>query len=386
MLHSDQIELGHKLLSYIDTQQTAMMDTIYHQPITEYTCPEHARQERHRLFHESPLCVGLSGRLPKPDSYFTDATSGIPLLLTRDNDGDVHAFLNVCRHRGAQVATACGQRNTFVCPYHAWTYDSRGALVARPEDAAFSQAPKETLGLTELPAREIHGMIWVGPTRDTQVELTAQLGDLAAELAEYRFGTFHHYDRREIRRRMNWKLVVDTFLESYHFSVLHKNSISSIFYDNLTTFDAWGANFRLVAARRTINSLRDRSPSDWDLMPHIVVIYILFPNTVLVWQGDHIEQWHIYPDRDDPNLALLRVDLYTPEAATSEPAKRHWDRNMELLVRVVEEEDFPLGETIQHGFHSRAQDHILFGCNEPALAHFHRTVTQRVAKHGARLS
>ncbi|MDP1967443.1 MAG: SRPBCC family protein, partial [Reyranella sp.] len=60
--------------------------------------------------------------------------------------------------------------------------------------------------------------------------------------------------------------------------------------------------------------------------------------------------------------------------ALTDKAKRHWDRNMKLLLDTVEKEDFPLGEDMQRGFHSGAQDHLLFGRNEPALAHFHRSV------------
>jgi phenylpropionate dioxygenase-like ring-hydroxylating dioxygenase large terminal subunit len=177
---------------------------------------------------------------------------------------------------------------------------------------------------------------------------------------------------------MNWKLIVDTFLESYHFCVLHKNTICSIFYDNLSTFDTWGSNFRLVSARRTIDELKGHLESEWNVMPHIVSIYVLFPNTVLVWQLDHVELWHIYPDGDDPDRSVVRLDLYTPEPAETEKARRYWDKNMELVVKVVEEEDFPVGESIQEGFHSAAQSHITFGINEPALSHYHRSISDAV--------
>ena len=72
------------------------------------------------------------------------------------------------------------------------------------------------------------------------------------------------------------------------------------------------------------------------------------------------------------------MDLYTPEVARTERMKRYWKKNLDLVVRVVEEEDFPVGETIQTGFHSQAQSHITFGTNEPALTHFHNSVTRAV--------
>jgi len=122
--------------------------------------------------------------------------------------------------------------------------------------------------------------------------------------------------------------------------------------------------------------LKTKSETEWGLLPHIVGIYVLFPNTVLVWQLDHVELWHAYPDGDDPNRAVVRVDLYTPEESKSEKVKQYWKKNLDLVVKVVQEEDFPVGETIQTGFSSRAQSHVTFGTNEPALTFFHRAVTQ----------
>ncbi len=177
---------------------------------------------------------------------------------------------------------------------------------------------------------------------------------------------------------MNWKLLLDTFLESYHFCVLHKNSICSIFYDNLTTFDSWGEHFRIVSARRTIEQIKGLDKGDWNLLPHIVAIYVLFPNTVLVWQLDHIELWQIFPGRT-PDESAVELSLYTPDPTETERARAHWDKNFDLVVGVVEDEDFPVGEGIQNGFHSGAQPHITFGTNEPALAFFHRAVTDRTA-------
>lgn len=139
----------------------------------------------------------------------------------------------------------------------------------------------------------------------------------------------------------------------------------------------------MVGARRTIEQLRDTAPQAWDLLPHMVAIYVLFPNTVLVWQLDHIELWQIFLGPEAPEDSIVEVALYTPEPALTDSAKRHWDNNLELVVHVVENEDFPVGEGAQRGFHTGAQDHIVFGCNEPALAHFHRTVTETMARSGS---
>jgi hypothetical protein len=178
---------------------------------------------------------------------------------------------------------------------------------------------------------------------------------------------------------MNWKLVVDTFLESYHLSSLHPSTVHPILHNNTGTFDAFGRNLRMIAARRTIEKLRERPESEWNLIPYSAVIYVLFPNTVFVMQGDHLETWHVYPFDGSPDESIMYASLYIPQPANTDSARRHWDRNMDLLMATVEKEDFPLSEGAQRGFHSGAQDEVLFGRNEPSLQHFHTSVKAALA-------
>lgn len=375
MEHAEQVALAARLLDYIDRGTLQLGDDVYRQPVDEYRSRTQAACERSRLFRERPLCVGLARDLPTPGSYRVHDLSGQPLLLLRDQDGRLRAFLNVCRHRGARVAEGCGEARGFTCPYHAWVYGLDGALVGRPEEAAFPGVERAGHGLAELAAEECAGLLWVHPTAGAPLDAARGLDGLAAELDGFGLAGFHPYATRVLRRRMNWKLALDTFLESYHFCVLHKDSICSIFHQNLASFDTYGAHFRLVSPRRSITRLREEPPAQWQVLPHLVIIYVLFPNTVLVWQGEQVEFWQIFPDGEDPASSVLQLTLYTPSPATTDKARRHWDRNLELVLHVVENEDFPVGEGIQAGFESGAQSHIVFGRNEPALAHFHRAIT-----------
>ncbi len=379
MLQAQQIQIGQQLFDYIDHRRTATAPAVYHQSVTEYTSAAIAAKEAQVLFREQPLCLGLSAILPTPGSYYTHELSGLPILLTRDERGQVHALLNVCRHRGARVAENCGTARSFVCPYHAWNYGSDGRLLARPEEASFKDAPRTQHGLTPLPVIERDGMIWVLPTVGGELRLAPDFDTLSTALAGFDLGRQHLYASRVLTRRMNWKLLLDTFLESYHFCVLHKHSICPIFFDNLTTFDTFGPHFRVIGARRTIEAMRHEPTQEWNLLPHMVAIHVLFPNTVLVWQLDHLELWQIFPTAGAPEESTVLLSLYTPEPALTESARRHWDKNLDLVVHVVENEDFPVGEGAQRGFHTAAQQHIVFGANEPALAYFHRTVTAMLA-------
>lgn len=380
MQHAEQIAQAKRLLHYLETRTTAVVDAPYRQPVSEYTCPEQAAKEQKHLFRQGPLCIGASAQIRNPGDYFTDDLTGAPILVARARDGKARAFLNVCRHRGSKVADGCGSARSFVCPYHAWTFGLDGALIGRPEEYGFEGMERSDHGLTELWCEERDGNIWVCPTPGKSFSVDTLLGaDMNAEMAAYNFAGYHHYESKQLTRRMNWKVCVDTFLESYHFPILHRNSIAPLIHGNLNTADLIGNTVRMLGARRTIPQLKEQPESEWDVLRHLVGVYILFPNVVWTWQLDHVEVWHIYPSKTDPvNECTMRISLYTPEEAVTEKAKSHWDRNFALLLKTVEDEDFELSEQIQQGFHSGAQDHVVFGRNEPCLHYFHRTLTEAI--------
>lgn len=377
MLQSNQIALAKRLLNYISAGETTMADGIYRNPVEDYISQDQASLEQKTLFQERPLCLAASAQLPAPNTFLCHDLLDVPILLTRDGEGRVRAFLNVCRHRGARVAEGFGEARRFVCPYHAWTYGADGRLAARPEDASFPGACKAEHGLTELPCMERHGLIFVTPkpppiSTQPNIDPNIVFQGLETELEAYGIDGYTHFKTYDAEWGLNWKLGVDTFLESYHFSVLHRKSIHPILHANVGAFDPFGENLRLLFARRSISELNDLAEDDWDLPKHLASVYILFPNTVLVRQGAHIELWHAFPRGVDS--VQFRVTLLIPEPAETEAANEHWERNLALLLKTVEEEDFPVGEGIQHSFRSGAQPHITFGRNEPALHHFHRSI------------
>jgi phenylpropionate dioxygenase-like ring-hydroxylating dioxygenase large terminal subunit len=386
MRREDQIAEARKLLDHLDRRTTDLAESVYRNPVTDYTCAMQAARERDVFFRDGPINIGLSALLPQSGDWMTHDYAGVPILLVRRADGSLGAFLNACRHRGARVADGCGAgANSFSCPYHGWTYGLDGSLVARPEEAAFAAAERATHGLAALPVVEKHGMIWVGPRPRMALDVEGLLDGVAADLAAYGLDGYHHYETRTLRREMNWKLAVDTFGETYHLRYLHPDTVSPLFHSNRATFTAFGRNHRLVAARRTLDELCGQPEEAWDVFDHTALIYILFPNTVFLFQRDHVETWHIFPGDRVDNCAMY-VSLYIPEPVASDSARRHWDNNFNLLMATVEHEDFPTCEGMQRGFAAEAQDSIVFGRNEPALQHFHRSITSALAEQPRRLA
>ncbi|MBM3490496.1 MAG: Rieske 2Fe-2S domain-containing protein [Alphaproteobacteria bacterium] len=381
MQQATQIALTRRILSYLAGKTTHLNDDVYRNPVSDYTCRQQFAKERERFFRRSPLFMGLSCDLPQPGCYLTDDFSGVPMLLVRDDDGRVNGFLNVCRHRGAPVAKGCGKGGKlFVCPYHGWTYDRKGRLTSRPDAPSFAAMDAASHGLRPLPVVERHGMLWAAGAPDAAFDIDRGLAGLQDDLASFALGGYHHYETRVLQQRMNWKLVVDTFLESYHLPFLHSTTVGPIILGNRGAFDGFGHNLRTIYPRSNFESLRQQPEAEWDLVKWSAIVYVLFPNTVFIMQGDHLETWRIYPVGDSPDASRMYVSLYTPEPALTDSAKRHWDRNMKLLMDVVQSEDFPLGEKMQLGFYSGAQPHLTYGRNEPALTHYHRAIKQALAK------
>jgi phenylpropionate dioxygenase-like ring-hydroxylating dioxygenase large terminal subunit len=350
-----------------------------------YYSEEFYRLEVERLFMKVWNFIGRADHIPNPGDFYTLEFVDVPVIVARDRTGELRAYANSCRHRGAKIAEGEGNGRAFVCPYHGWTYGLDGSLIARPAEESFAAAERATHGLRALPVVEKYGMIWVGPRPGMMLDIDGLLAGMGDELAAYGLGGYHHYETRVLRRDMNWKLAVDTFGETYHLQHLHPETVSPLFHSNLATFKAFGANHRMVAARRTFDELRTLPEEQWDVFDHTVVICVLFPNTVFTFQRDHVETWHIFPG-DRVDRCAMYVSFYIPEPATGDGAKRHWDNNFNLLMATVEMEDFPTCEGMQRGFAAGAQESILFGRNEPALQHYHRSVTAALTGAQPRLA
>ena len=196
MKYETQVALARRFLHHIEHKTTDMLPRVSYNTRTAYTCTNHFDQEKALLFRKYPLLSGLSCQIPSPGDFITEEYAGMPILLTRGNDGQVRAFMNVCRHRGAQVEMAesgCG-RQRFTCPYHAWSYNLDGKLVGLPDAATFGEIDRGAFNLVPVPVQERHGMIFVlHDTRGAPFDVDALLGsELSAELATYQLKNCHH--------------------------------------------------------------------------------------------------------------------------------------------------------------------------------------------------
>ena len=377
MSRQNEISLLKRLLHYVDTRTTAMADAPWRNDVSVYTDAARLAAEERILFRKQPLVMGFASEWSAPGSFRTDDHAGVPILITRGRDGKLRAFLNVCRHRGAKVAQGSGTARLFSCPYHAWSYDLSGKLMGIPDERCFPEVRGERSSLAELPLCEKYGLVWVIPTAGegpTDFDIDAFIGGLAAELASFDFASWSFYDSRLISETMNWKILVDTFNEGYHIGFLHRDSLREILHGNVADFEAFGLNHRLAFPRKKLERLKSQPEDSWDLMWNTTLVYSLFPNTILIVQGDHVELARMFPREGRTDRSVMDLGLYVPKAPATDEELTHWEKNMQLVLDVVTGEDFPTGRSIQIGLTSGAQTHTVYGRNEPAMIHYHQSM------------
>ena len=374
------VELGREIVTRLEERSTPLADGVFVNDPRIYVDAERFARERRVYFREHPLVMGASCRIPEPGDFFTDELAGVPLIVVRDDEGRARVLANMCRHRGAQVeGRRCGRGSTvFTCPYHGWAYGRSGELRVVSNHADFGPIDTAAHGLVELPSAERVGLIFARPSMSEALDLGPAVDELLgreliADLATYGLSGFSHFETRTVTRRMNWKLAVDTFTESYHFKALHHDSIYPIMHSNLAPVRLYGPNHLFIPVRRNATVLAEQAEDEWNIPAHTALGYLLFPNTIFTMQIEHIELFRILPT-DSVSESTIEVSLYVPEPAETDSAKRHWTKNFDLLMRTADDEDFSVAEGIQRSFDARVLDHVSYGRNEPLMHNYHRAL------------
>ena len=383
MQRSRQIELLDRMKHPDPYVKWTYASASMHNPVSHYIDPAWFEDERAALFRARPLFAGLSVECAGAGSYMTLDCGGIPIAVVRQRDGSLAAFVNICRHRAATLLKGCGKNGTgrIVCPYHAWTYDSAGKLLARPQsDDAFADIGGDC-DLAPRAVQEKHGLIFVHPSSDQPFEVDDLLCGMEQEFTEYGIDSAHHIETRVSTWEMNWKLLLDTFLEPYHVRYLHRKTIDPVFFPH-QLYDRFGPMPRVIGLRRTIMEQLAESRDSWRLFPHAAAVYVLMPNALMTYQGDHLETWRIEPIGAHTTRAYTTI--FSPEPPKTEKAMQYWMKNLEVLCDVAMNEDFPCQLDVQRNFSSGAIREVVYGRLEPALIQFHSTVNAAVEDWRAR--
>ncbi|WP_333848202.1 aromatic ring-hydroxylating oxygenase subunit alpha [Phaeobacter italicus] len=218
------------------------MQKMYHNmPVEAYTSQDWFDQEQRQIFSRTWRYAGLAEDVPEPGHYISVQAGRNNIFIVMGRDHRLRAFHNICRHRGTQLIRAVGKtQKSLTCPYHDWTYDLEGNLISVPDEA--TEYPggidKKCLGLKPAAVDIWRGMLFVHPDPDPP-SLAAWFGEVDALLGPHRPEELVEYPdaRNSYEIKANWKIVVENYIDVYHLSHLHSNTLHM--YDHARAEYGW---------------------------------------------------------------------------------------------------------------------------------------------------
>jgi choline monooxygenase len=314
--------------------------------------------------------VGHTGQIAET-GFFASTTGQIPVVVTRARDGELRAFVNVCRHRGHVVASGSGTRETLQCPYHAWTYALDGRLRTAPRSDREPGFDTDELGLRQVQVDTFGPLVFVNPDPDA-APLAEALGDVPARLGEildvdaleFRF-------RAEFEVEANWKISCENFLECYHCAVAHPGFSAAV--------DVSPDAYRLEAnglVSSQVGPLRQNGNSflaDGEVPRS--QFHFLWPNLGV----------NIFPGR--PNISIGPIVPLSPDRTHrfldyffGRDVDQAWIDELMAFDDQVGIEDRALVEGVHRGIASGALEHgYLMGRSEQLIGHFQALTREALA-------
>jgi phenylpropionate dioxygenase-like ring-hydroxylating dioxygenase large terminal subunit len=374
-----------RALELLRNDTTDKCDEIVGFSAHEFTDPVLAQLERDRIFGRVPSIVAHGSEIARPYEFVTVQMPRNNVIISRQTDGSVKAFVNLCRHRGALLEEKeKGRCRVFSCPYHRWSYDPDGSLRMITRDNTFGDVDRDSHGLVELPCEERHGFIWLVDNAKSTIDVAGWLGpEMEAILSAYHLENLVCFRAAGFNEPTNWKIMQDAFLDGYHIQYAHPNTAAKVIHTNVMAFEDFGKHCRFIAPRKSIDRWLEEDPGDQNLDPYVTETHFLLPNSTLLRQPDHFQLLTFRPHPTDPTMSRMEQRLMVPRLEDSGMSEEHWnkrwEKNWEILLAVLHSEDFPLLRNSQRGMGSADAGDMLLGRNEVANHVFRRETLKLLA-------
>jgi Rieske 2Fe-2S family protein len=338
-------------------------------------------EERERIWYSAWICVGRSEEIAAAGDYLVRDVAGESIFVVRNPGGQVRAFYNVCAHRGTKLLDdepACGHLGKALkCPYHAWSYDYDGQLLATPnihEDELFERSDYP---LHAVAVDEYAGFVLVSLGAEPP-PLPIALRDSNETITD--FDRYQMADLRVARRitydvAANWKIVVENYNECLHCPTIHPELVQVV---PLYRYgEVWDGETRDGGneMRDGATSFTATGQSDLPRLPGLLAedygMYygvFQFPNLMVNLHPDAVMSYLVYP-RGPDRTTVVSEFLFRPETIAApnfrpEPVVEMWD--------LISRQDWAVCERAQLGVSSRAftggvfsrKDRLLFDFNE----------------------
>jgi nitrite reductase/ring-hydroxylating ferredoxin subunit len=383
------VELTRRTLDHARAGTVPLAGEVGRVPAANYHDPDRWQAEMDRVFKRLPLVLGFSCEFTEPNSYKAMEVAGVPVLLTKPGDGPVRGFVNMCSHRGAIIVPdGAGTARRFTCPYHAWSYDSEGALVGILDRDEFGDIDASCHGLTPLPVAERAGIVFGCLTPGDGLDLDAFLCGYDSMLDHHGFADCTFVGSQSVEGP-NWKVAYDGYLDFYHLPILHKDTFGPD-YSNKAIYDAWGPHQRVTSPDHRMLALDGIPEDEWSTDLLTAGVWTIFPHTSIAGfridgqgEGEDGSGGRMYMVSTlfpgaDPDTSVT-VQNFLAAFDPPESLQPIIAGQQEFLLRVVRDEDYFTGNRIQRAVKTGAKTEFLFGRNEAGGQRFHGWVDRLVA-------
>ncbi len=343
-----------------------------------YTDPDYFAYEVETFLSREWHCLGRADEVPGQGDYFVTQLFDEPLLVVRGDDDRIRVLSNLCRHRGMPLAEGNGSTHRFVCPYHAWSYGSDGSLINAPR-MRDKGVTKHNCSLPEFRCEVWNGFVYAN-LDDDAAPLAPRLGQLAELLAPYEPENMRHVRTFEEVWHTNWKCLVENFMEAYHLSVVHPETLHPYTPTGLSrkslsddSFTAYCANYPKNAESRGVGaaglSASERQRS---------TLFNLFPAQVASQAATLLASFSIKPLAADRIAVRWTLSTYGNELTQDELEERI------ALWTEVNREDREKLEKMQKALSSRhaPSGHLAPRDFEGTIWDFYRYLSRQIPADG----
>jgi Rieske 2Fe-2S family protein len=342
-----------------------------------YLDPGMLETEQRLIFERTWQLAGHVSALPRPGSYLTAQAGSQPVLVVRDEQQQLRAYRNVCRHRGSCLLSGSGQcKGAIRCRYHGWTYRFDGTLIGVPEALQFGERlDKSALGLLPVRVEEMAGLVFVNLDPDA-APLGELVGDLPRRLERYRLATLEPFSSGGgTTQPANWKVVAENYLEGYHIPIAHPGLMRMLDYKHYDTevheHYVWvEAPFRDRPSSNRLERLYSQlvtpMPGLGEEDRRTWRYAFIYPNTTIDLYPDQVNTWQLLPDtaaRTSDVWACYRPPHSGPRTRTVQWVNQR-------LNNLVLHEDIDLVRNVQLGLHTRGYRCGPLSRRETAVAWF----------------
>ncbi|MFT5417677.1 MAG: choline monooxygenase [Gammaproteobacteria bacterium] len=353
-------------------------------PAGRYIDPVHFELERTAMWQKTWLYAAHIDQFPEPGSFVVWRHGSAPILIIRGDDGEVRAFYNTCRHRGAPVARgATGKAGAvLVCGYHGWSYDRQGKLKAITDPRDWQDLDKNCRSLIDVRCEQFGNWIFVCEKPDVE-PLADFLAPVSRFLTHLPLTELRLVNRREFDVKCNVKVLIENFLEAYHFKLLHPQTTERIFDNKGTSVHLWDNGHSMMLSPNRRKSWVDPGTIGMPEMAGSTAIerdynpsYCFFPNLIVPIAPTGMPCVAMWPKTI--RTSVLEVLWFAPDWGAGERDPL-WDMRIANFDRIVDE-DIQLAEPMQETIESRGFVGIPLNYQERRIYHWHEALDRRIGE------